>query len=131
MVLSAGCPSRSPPCPASACLVPPGSSPLLHPVGRLLAGPTDDLIRQADASHHQAVGHLPGRGGKLYLIPVHINNRSTPATHRVIMVLRRAIDPQPVPRAAHPTTEARADEHIERVIDGGQGQGRMVPTQRV
>jgi len=38
------------------------------------------------------------------LIPVNIKNSPTQATHSVIMILRRPIDTQAVPEAAHATT---------------------------
>jgi len=107
------------------------SLPLPPPVGRLLTGRTDDLILKAYARHHQAIRQVLWRARQLQLIPVHIKNRPTQATYRVVMVLRRPINPQAVPGAAHPATQPGADEHIQRLIDRGQGQGRMVAPERV
>ncbi len=77
------------------------TSSLSHPLRSLLAGRTDDLILQAYARHHQAIRQVPGRGWELHLVPVHIKNGPTQATHRVIMVLRCPIDAQAVTWTAH------------------------------
>ena len=107
------------------------TSSLSHPLRSLLAGRTDDLILKAYARHHQAIRQVPGRGWELHLVPVHIKNGPTQATHRVIMVLRCPVDAQAVTWTAHTATQPGADEHIERLIDRRKGQGRMVPTERV
>src|SRR5713101_8457325 len=108
-----------------------GTSSLAHPLRSLLAGRTDDLILKADARHHQAIRQVSWRGWEAHLVSVHIKNGSAQATHRVIMVLRRPVDAQAVTWTAHTATQPGADEHIERLIDRGKGQGRMVLTECV
>jgi hypothetical protein len=44
----------------------------------------------------------------------------------MIVILGCAIDSQTVPRIGDPPAQPGAEEDVKRLIDGGQGQGRIV-----
>jgi hypothetical protein len=64
------------------------------------------------------------------VLPFNIKNFSTLATNRVIVILRRAIHPEPIPSARNPSAKAITDEYIECLVHSGERQRRMVLPER-
>jgi hypothetical protein len=64
------------------------------------------------------------------LLPVYVKNGPAQATHGMIMILRRPIYPQAVTGITYPATQSGTDEHIERLVDCRERQGRIILAQR-
>jgi hypothetical protein len=64
------------------------------------------------------------------VLPFNVKNFSTCATNRVIVILRCAVNPEPVAGTGNPSAKAIADEHIERLVYRRERQRRVVLPER-
>jgi hypothetical protein len=96
----------------------------------LATGTANDLVFKAQSGNGQTVRQLRRRRWQRKVLPFNIKDFSTYATNRMIVILRRAIDPEPVAGTGNPSAKAIADEYIERLINRRERQRRVVLPER-
>ena len=84
---------------------------------RRLAHGADNVVLNAQTRDREAIWQVFRRQWARKNGPVDVKDRPACPADRMIVILRRAIDPKTIASIGHPSTQALANKGVERLVD--------------